>query len=233
MASVGVWSAKILAWSSEREALVKIPSFCAMALAVAVLGVADAARAEPAKKLFFEGDLVRHTLENQKGPFCVLTSQFKRKEAVAWRIRVLDSAGDVADDKVLKSVVVELGDGQKLPARYGPHPPPWGAADRLFLVCALGDPGGLPDRVVGLQGHCHEDGRHDADLAALHAGAVAAHGDRRRTGNEELTAGAVHEDLRRPARALGGGAFVAVARAAEPFSRSPPCRGTRPRSRDW
>jgi len=35
----------------------------------------------------------------------------------------LDSAGDVADDKVLKSVVVELGDGQKLPARYGPHPP--------------------------------------------------------------------------------------------------------------
>ena len=74
-------------------------------------------------KLFFEGDLVRHTLENQKGPFCVLTSQFKRKEAVAWRIRVLDSAGDVADDKVLKSVVVELGDGQKLPARYGPHPP--------------------------------------------------------------------------------------------------------------
>jgi hypothetical protein len=50
----------------------------------------------------------RYTLENQKGPFCVLTSQFKRKEAVAWRIRVLESIGDVADDKVLKSVVVEL-----------------------------------------------------------------------------------------------------------------------------
>ena len=64
------------------------------------------------KKLFFEGDLVGHTLETQKGPFCVLTSQFKRKEAVAWRIRVLESTGDVADDKVLKSVVVELGDGQ-------------------------------------------------------------------------------------------------------------------------
>src|ERR1700732_2852028 len=75
------------------------------------------------QKAVLRGRPRRHTLENQKGPFCVLTSQFKRKEAVAWRIRVLDSAGDVADDKVLKSVVVELGDGQKIPARYGPHPP--------------------------------------------------------------------------------------------------------------
>jgi len=102
---------------------VRTPIFSAMALALAMLGVADRALAEEAKKLFFEGDLVRHTIENQAGPFCVLTSQFKRKEAVAWRIRVLDSAGNVADDKVLKSVVVELGDGQKLPAHYGPHPP--------------------------------------------------------------------------------------------------------------
>ena len=67
----------------------KTPEFFAIALAAAVLGVADGALAEQAKKLFFEGDLVRHTIENQKGPFCVLTSQFKRKEAVAWRIRVL------------------------------------------------------------------------------------------------------------------------------------------------
>ena len=72
----------------------KTPEFFAIALAAAVLGVADGALAEQAKKLFFEGDLVRHTIENQKGPFCVLTSQFKRKEAVAWRIRVLDSAGN-------------------------------------------------------------------------------------------------------------------------------------------
>src|ERR1700730_18235319 len=117
MASVAVRSTKILVWS-EREAFVKTPICCAMALAVAVLGCADGALAEQAKKLFFEGDLVRHTIENQKGPFCVLTSQFKRKEAVAWRIRVLDSTGAVADDKVLKSVVVELGDGQRLPAHY-------------------------------------------------------------------------------------------------------------------
>ena len=48
----------------------KTPEFFAIALAVAVLGVADGALAEQTKKLFFEGDLVRHPLENQKGPFC-------------------------------------------------------------------------------------------------------------------------------------------------------------------
>jgi len=108
---------------SEREAFVKTPRLSAIALAVAVLGFTDGALAEQAKRLFFEGDLVRHTVENQKGPFCVLTNQFKRKEAVAWRIRVLDSTGAVADDKVLKIVVVELGNGQKLTGLYGPHPP--------------------------------------------------------------------------------------------------------------
>ena len=40
-----------------------------MVLAVAMLGVADGALAEEAKKLFFEGDLVRHTIENQAGAF--------------------------------------------------------------------------------------------------------------------------------------------------------------------
>jgi len=102
----------------------KIPMFSAIALSAAVLGFASSAPAQQGKKLFFEGDLVRHPIENQAGPFCVLTNQFKRKEAVAWRIRVLDSDGNAADDKVLKSVVVELGDGQKLPAHYGPHGKP-------------------------------------------------------------------------------------------------------------
>src|ERR1700736_6759585 len=35
------------------------------------------------------------------------------------------------------------------------------------------------------------DGRNNADLGAVQEGADAAHGDRRRTGNEELTTGAV------------------------------------------
>ena len=101
----------------------KTLTFSAIVWSMTVLGFADCAQAEQAKKLFFEGDIVRHPVADQAGPFCVLTSQFKRKEAVAWRIRVLESSGSVADDKVLKSVVVELGDGQKIPAHYGPHPP--------------------------------------------------------------------------------------------------------------
>jgi hypothetical protein len=78
-------------------------------------------QAQQAKKLFFEGDIVRHALPDQAGPFCVLANQFKRKEAVAWRIRVLEPSGNIADNTVLKSVVVLLGNGQRVPAHYGPH----------------------------------------------------------------------------------------------------------------
>jgi hypothetical protein len=86
-----------------------------------VLGFANGAQAQQARKLFFEGDIVRHALEDQIGPFCVLANQFKRKEAVAFRIRVLEPNGTVADNNVLKSVVVVLGNGEKLPGHYGPH----------------------------------------------------------------------------------------------------------------
>ena len=82
---------------------------------------ANAAQAQQAKKLFFEGDIVRHALPNQAGPFCVLNNQYKRNEAVAFRIRILQPNGEIADNKVLKSVVVELGNGQKVPTHYGPH----------------------------------------------------------------------------------------------------------------
>jgi hypothetical protein len=95
-------------------------AFAAIVLS-SVLGFAGGAQAQQAKKLFFEGDIVRHALADQAGPFCVLNNQYKRKEAVAFRIRVLEPSGTVADNNVLKSVVVELGNGQKLPAKYGPH----------------------------------------------------------------------------------------------------------------
>jgi hypothetical protein len=54
----------------------------------------------------------------------VLSNQFKRLEKVVWRIRVLDTAGQSLDDKGLKSVIVELPDGQKLNAKFDRHPPP-------------------------------------------------------------------------------------------------------------
>ena len=96
----------------------------AVAVSAASLGLATAADAQAAKKLFFEGDLVRGAQQGAPGPFCVLNNQFKRLVKVVWRIRVLDLAGQALDEKGLKSVVGELSDGQKLNARYGPHPPP-------------------------------------------------------------------------------------------------------------
>ena len=97
-----------------------LPVACLGALAPA----GAAAQAQEAKKLFFEGDLVRGAQPGAPGPACVLNNQFKRLEKVVWRIRVRDQAGQPLDDKGLKGVAVELPDGQKLNARYGPHPPP-------------------------------------------------------------------------------------------------------------
>jgi hypothetical protein len=82
------------------------------------------ASAQSAKPLFFEADMVRGDQEGAPGPFCVLASQFKRLEKVVWRLRVLDADGKQLDAKGLKSLIVELPDGQKLAARFGPHPPP-------------------------------------------------------------------------------------------------------------
>ena len=96
----------------------------AVALSIAVLCFANGAQAQPAGKLFFEGDMVRGDQQGAPGPFCVLTNQFKRLEKVVWRMRVLDQTGKALDDKGLKSVVIELSDGQKLAARFSPHPPP-------------------------------------------------------------------------------------------------------------
>jgi hypothetical protein len=97
-------------------------TLCAVALASACLGAP--AHAQTAKKLFIEGDLVRGAQQGAPGPFCVLNNQFKHLEKVVWRVRVLDPVGQPLDNKGLKSVVVELPDGQKLDARFGPHPPP-------------------------------------------------------------------------------------------------------------
>ena len=95
----------------------------AVALSIAVLGIASDANAQSTGKLFFEGDMVRGDQEGAPGPFCVLTNQFKRLEKVVWRVRVLDPTGKELDGKGLKSLAIELSDGQKLDGRFGPHPP--------------------------------------------------------------------------------------------------------------
>lgn len=94
-----------------------------VAAAVVSLGIAGPLETAQAAKLFFEGDMVRGgSREGSTGPTCVLTSQFKRQEIVAWRIRVLDADGQALDDKGVQSLVVQLADGQTFPMKFGPHP---------------------------------------------------------------------------------------------------------------
>jgi hypothetical protein len=94
------------------------------ALPLAVVGLADVSTAQEARKLFIEGDIVRgNTPKGNTGPVCVLANEFKRKENVVFRLRVLNVAGEALDDKGLKSLVVELSDGRKLPAEYRARPP--------------------------------------------------------------------------------------------------------------
>jgi hypothetical protein len=98
--------------------------FSIVALSLAVTGMADVSAAQDAQKLFIEGDIVRgNTPSGITGPVCVLANQFKRKENVIFRIRVRNVAGQPLDDKSLKSLVVELSDGKKLPADFRARPP--------------------------------------------------------------------------------------------------------------
>ena len=85
------------------------------------LGMTPLAQAQVSKPLFIAADMV--TGPGGSGPICVLSSRFMRKEEVAWRIRVQDATGNQLDDKTLKSLIVELSDGQKFPAHFGGHPP--------------------------------------------------------------------------------------------------------------
>ncbi len=91
---------------------------------LAVAGFAGPSAAQEVQKLFIEGDIVRgNTPAGITGPVCVLANQFKRKEKVVFRIRVRDVAGAPLDDKALKSIMVELSDGQKFAADYRARPP--------------------------------------------------------------------------------------------------------------
>jgi len=101
---------------------IKILSGSIMALALADL--AHVAQAQQPQSIFLEGDMVRgNTGKGQTGPTCVLNSQFKHNENAVFRVRVRDITGKPLDDKGIQGVVIELSDGQKLPMRYGGHPP--------------------------------------------------------------------------------------------------------------
>src|SRR5580698_624682 len=92
------------------------------AVALSTLAFATIAQAQDAAKLSITGDMVRGVQRGAPGPGCVLNGQFKHLEKVVWRMKVLDQAGNPLDDKGVKSLVVELPDGQKMNAKYGKHP---------------------------------------------------------------------------------------------------------------
>lgn len=88
---------------------------------IGAMGLAGIAQAD---HLFFEGDMVRGHDRNlgSSGPGCVLTSQYMRQEWVVFRVRVTGENGDNLGDDTLKSVTVELGNGDKVDMGFGQHP---------------------------------------------------------------------------------------------------------------
>ena len=147
-------------------------TWCVLVLSASA-GSSQLASAQDAKRLFFEADMVRHALEGQAGPFCVIANQFKRKEGVAWRIRVLDQAGQQMDDKTQREIRWSSA------ARH---------ADRFLLVIALGDSGGLSDGILGVQGGRHRSGRSHTVMGAVQAGSDPAHDHRGRARHEAAIA---------------------------------------------
>ncbi len=80
--------------------------------------------AQEAPKFVFEGDVVRGNGPGAQGPGCVLNSRFKRGETMLFRIRVVDpKSGKSLDDKGVKSLEIQLSNGQKAPMSYHQHPP--------------------------------------------------------------------------------------------------------------
>ena len=128
----------------------KSVTLSAIALSIAVTGFTGSAAAqtvpEPAGVLFFEGDIVRHRLDGQLGPFCVLTNRFMRGEAIAWRVRVMLPDGSIADDSALQSVVVEMGSGDTVNLDYGPHGNP---PTDYFWAKSWEIPGSFPTGSIG------------------------------------------------------------------------------------
>ena len=157
----------------------------AFATSFALNGAANAQGAA-GKRLFFEGDMVRGAQQGAPGPFCVLSNQFKRLEKVVWRIRVLDEAGKALDGSGLKSVVVELPDGQKLNAKYGPHPPPaQGPATDHFWTAVWIIPTSYPSGTFAYKVDGHGPRRQVADLGAVQARSLAVAGCRWRNRDQE------------------------------------------------
>jgi hypothetical protein len=96
-----------------------------LGIAAAVLGLVHVGGAQAAgPAMVIQSDTVRGVQQGMTAPGCVLNNQFKHKEEIIFRIRVVDTkTGKGMDKDQLKSLMIELPDGQKFPAHYGMHPP--------------------------------------------------------------------------------------------------------------
>ena len=169
----------------------KTLTFSAIVLSVAVVGFANGAQAQQAKKLFFEGDIVRHALADQAGPFCVLTNQFKRKEAVAWRIRVLEArpapSPTTRCSRAWSWNWATARSSRRIMVLIRPRMPP--TDDFWSLHWEI--PADFPTGSLRLQGHRHhEDGR-TVTWEPFTRATDAAHGDRGRAGDEAASQASV------------------------------------------
>ncbi|HLI20491.1 MAG TPA: hypothetical protein VKV32_05205 [Stellaceae bacterium] len=97
----------------------------ALGVAAAAFGFIQTGSAQAAgPTMVIQSDMVEGFIQGMKTPPCVMSSQFHHKEEVVFRVRVIDTkTGKPMDNKALKSVTVELPDGQKFPVHYGKHPP--------------------------------------------------------------------------------------------------------------
>jgi hypothetical protein len=94
------------------------------AMSMAALGLPMSSGANAATPMVIQSDLVRGVQQGMTAPGCVLNNQFKHKELVIFRIQVIDTkTGKPMDKTNLKTLEVELPDGQKFKAHYGMHPP--------------------------------------------------------------------------------------------------------------
>lgn len=116
-------------------------SLSAIALAAAaIVGAPQLVQAQGStQQMFFEGDMVSG---HGGGPTCVLTSRFQHGQTVVWRVRVQNQTGKALDKKDLKSLAVELPDGQKFSMHYGPHPK--GRTDDYFWTTSWKIPANYP-----------------------------------------------------------------------------------------
>jgi hypothetical protein len=103
-----------------KGALMKAKALSVIAFSAIAVGMASVAKAQD---LFVDSDIVRGNQPGAPGPICVLNNQFRHLEKVVFRFRVRDQSGKLLDDKELKSLVVELPNGQKIDGYFGGHPP--------------------------------------------------------------------------------------------------------------